>query len=268
MNYENLFSLKGRGGVITGGLGYLGSKITEGLLDFGAKIVVADYEAENKNVALKFRGGVAGLPQDLHILNCDLDKTESIREMFLKTEELIGNIDFLITCAANLGAGVLNTIEDMDDAYWSKGIDGTVGYTFRTIREAVPYLKKSSHASIVNFGSLYAVGAPDPRTYYDTPFSSTPNYGAGKAATVELTKYCAAYLAKYGIRSNSISPGSYPHEDVQKNELFKKRLAEKTMLGRIGYPEDLIGTIVFLVSDASAYVTGINIMVDGGQTAW
>lgn len=260
MGYENLFSLKGRKGVITGGLGYLGSKITEGLLDFGAKIVVADYMIENR----------CAIPQseNLHILECDLGKTESIKEMFIETEKLIGNIDFLITCAANLGAGVLNTIEDMDDAYWNKGIDGTVGYTFRTIREAIPYLKKSDHASIVNFGSLYAVGAPDPRTYYDTPFSSTPNYGAGKAATVELTKYCAAYLAKYGIRSNSVSPGSYPHKDVQENTLFKKRLEEKTMLGRIGYPEDLIGAIVFLVSDASRYITGTNIMVDGGQTAW
>lgn len=260
MSYEKLFSLKGRSGIITGGLGYLGSKITEGLLDFGAKVVVADYVTADKCV----------IPQseNLHILECDLGKAESIKEMFMEAEQLVGNIDFLITCAANLGAGVLNTIEDMDDAYWNKGIDGTVGYTFRTIREAVPYLKKSNHASIVNFGSLYAVGAPDPRTYYGTPFSSTPNYGAGKAATVELTKYCAAYLAKYGIRSNSVSPGSYPHEDVQQNELFKERLAEKTMLGRIGYPEDLIGTIVFLVSDASSYITGINIMVDGGQTAW
>lgn len=273
MGYEKLFSLKGRKGVITGGLGYLGSKITEGLLDFGAQIVIADYKTEDRCIIPQSKeiggGGQEGeFSKTLHILECNLDNTESIKAMFQETEKLVGSIDFLITCAANLGAGVLNTIEDMDDAYWSKGIDGTVGYTFRTIREAIPYLKKSSHASIVNFGSLYAVGAPDPRTYYGTPFSSTPNYGAGKAATVELTKYCAAYLAKYGIRSNSISPGSYPHKDVQENALFKKRLEEKTMLGRIGYPEDLIGSIVFLVSDASRYITGTNIMVDGGQTAW
>ena len=170
--------------------------------------------------------------------------------------------------AANLGTGVLNDIENMDDEYWAKGIDGTVGYTFRTIREAIPYMKRSKGGSIINIGSLYAVGAPDPRTYFDTPFSSTPNYGAGKAATVELTKFCAAYLAKYGIRANSVSPGSYPHINVQENLLFKKRLEEKTMLGRIGYPDDLVGVMIFLASAASKYITGVNIMVDGGQTAW
>ena len=129
-------------------------------------------------------------------------------------------------------------------------------------------MKNSSSSSIINIGSLYAVGAPDPRTYFDTPFSSTPNYGAGKAATVELTKFCASYLAKYGIRANSVSPGSYPHTNVQENEIFKKRLEEKTMLGRIGYPDDLVGVMVFLASSASKYITGVNIMVDGGQTAW
>lgn len=264
MSYENLFSLKDRGVIITGGLGYLGSKIVEGLLDFGAKVVIADY-MEGKKESVTSNDNHY---KNLYILKCSLDQTSSIKEMFKTASNLLESIDILITCAANLGGGVLNTVEDMDDEYWQKGIDGTVGYTFRTIREAIPYLKKSQHASIINFGSLYAVGAPDPRTYYDTPFSSTPNYGAGKAATVELTKYCASYLAKYGIRSNSISPGSYPHKDVQENELFKKRLEEKTMLGRIGYPEDLIGAIIFLASDASAYITGINIMVDGGQTAW
>ncbi|BAK44793.1 SDR family oxidoreductase [Eggerthella sp. YY7918] len=264
MSYENLFSLKDRGVVVTGGLGYLGSKIAEGLLDFGARVVVADYVDGGKELVTK---DVRCFDR-LEIVKCDLDDTESIKELFIKAHEFTKGIDVLITCAANLGAGVLNTVENMDDEYWLKGIEGTVGYTFRTIREAIPYLKESQHASIINFGSLYAVGAPDPRTYYDTPFSSTPNYGAGKAATVELTKYCAAYLAKYGIRSNSVSPGSYPHKEVQENIVFKKRLEEKTMLGRIGYPEDLLGAIIFLASDASAYVTGVNIMVDGGQTAW
>lgn len=264
MNYEKLFSLKNRGVVITGGLGYLGREIVEGLLDFDATVVIADAGTAGKET---FKVTEERL-ENLHIVRCDLDSTESLKEMFKTASALVNNIDILITCAANLGAGVMNTVEDMDDDYWNKGIQGTVGYTFRTIREAVPYLKKSKHASIINFGSLYAVGAPDPRTYYDTPFSSTPNYGAGKAATVELTKYCASYLAKYGVRSNSISPGSYPHPNVQDNALFKQRLEEKTMLGRIGYPEDLIGTVVFLASDASAYITGENIMVDGGQTAW
>lgn len=256
MGYTNLFSLEGCKAVVTGGCGYLGREIVKGLVDFGAEVVVLDWIInEIDDVKVKY-------------IKCDLDNSESIRESLKYAAGESNAIDVLITMAANLGAGVLKDIETMDDAYWTKGIDGTVGYSFRTIREAIPYMKNSKAGSIINIGSLYAVGAPDPRTYFDTPFSSTPNYGAGKAATVELTKYCAAYLAKYGIRANSVSPGSFPHANVQENEVFFNRLKDKTMLGRIGYPNDLVGVMVFLASEASKYVTGINIMVDGGQTAW
>lgn len=248
MDYSELFSLADKKIVVTGGNGYLGSEIVRGLKDFGANVCSIDYSEDAD-------------------IKCNLDNTQELKDVLAKAAGEDKRIDALITMAANLGAGVTTGIEDMDDDYWKKGIDGTVGYTFRTIREAVPYMKNKG-GSIVNIGSLYAVGAPDPRTYFDTPFSSTPNYGAGKAATVELTKYCAAYLAKYGIRVNSVSPGSFPHDNVQENELFKNRLEQKTMLGRIGYPKDLVGVMVFLVSSASEYVTGTNIMVDGGQTAW
>ena len=255
-SYKDLFSLADRKVVITGGCGYLGREIVKGLFDFGAEVVVVDWKITP----------IEGV--DVKYINCDLSDTQNIKDVLKEAAGENECIDILITMAANLGAGVLNDVENMDDEYWAKGIDGTVGYTFRTIREAIPYMKKSNAGSIINIGSLYAVGAPDPRTYFDTPFSSTPNYGAGKAATVELTKFCASYLAKYGIRANSVSPGSYPHENVQENALFKKRLEEKTMLGRIGYPDDLVGVMIFLASDASKYVTGVNIMVDGGQTAW
>lgn len=257
MSYSDLFSLHGKKAVVTGGCGYLGSEIVKGLADFGADVAVIDRDISE----------ISGVSKPVQYVPCDLDQTQSLKDALKKAAGESGRIDVLITMAANLGAGVLNDVETMDDAYWAKGIDGTVGYTFRTIRETIPYMKGSG-GSIINIGSLYAVGAPDPRTYFDTPFSSTPNYGAGKAATVELTKFCAAYLAKYGIRANSVSPGSYPHENVQQNELFSRRLREKTMLGRIGYPEDLVGVMVFLASSASKYITGVNIMVDGGQTAW
>ena len=263
MNYDNaeygeLFSLKNKKVVVTGGCGYLGREIVKGLVDFGAEVAVLDYKISEDT----------RITERISYIECNLDDTDAIKDALKQAASDKGVIDVLITMAANLGAGVLNDVEDMDDAYWKKGIDGTVGYTFRTIRETIPYMKKSEAGSIINIGSLYAVGAPDPRTYFDTPFSSTPNYGAGKAATVELSKFCAAYLAKYGIRVNSVSPGSFPHDNVQENKLFKDRLEAKTMLGRIGYPDDLVGVMVFLASAASKYVTGVNIMVDGGQTAW
>lgn len=257
-NYSDIFSLDGKRAVITGGCGYLGKEIVKGLTDFGAYVTVIDYK-----VSIDSR-----ISENIQYLECNLDNTDEIKDSLKKAAGEDCVIDVLITMAANLGAGVLSDVENMDDEYWKKGIDGTVGYTFRTIREVIPYMKNSEMGSIINIGSLYAVGAPDPRTYFDTPFSSTPNYGAGKAATVELTKFCAAYLAKYNIRVNSVSPGSFPHDNVQENKIFKDRLEAKTMLGRIGYPDDLVGAMVFLASKASKYVTGVNLMVDGGQTAW
>lgn len=262
MNYSKMFSLEGKTSVITGGCGYLGREIVKGFVENGAIVYVLDYNIDNK---IDMEDKIA--ESHIKYIQCDLSNTESIKYCLREAAGERGKIDSLITMAANLGAGVMTTVENMDDAYWQKGIDGTIGFTFRTVREAIPYMK-NNNATIVNIGSLYAVGAPDPRTYFDTPFNSTPNYGAGKAATVEFTKYCASYLAKYGIRVNSVSPGSFPHENVQENTLFKDRLAYKTMLGRIGYPEDLVGAMIYLSSDASKYVTGINIMVDGGQTAW
>ena len=261
MNYTELFSVRGKNVVITGGCGYLGCEIVKGFAENGAEVYVLDYNISN-TIDIPAEVGA-----HIHYIQCDLSQTESIRQSLKEAAGEEGTIHSLITMAANMGAGVMSTIENMDDDFWQKGIDGTIGFTFRTIREALPYMK-NCNATIINIGSLYAVGAPDPRTYFDTPFNSVPNYGAGKAATVELTKYCAAYLAKYGIRCNSVSPGSFPHENVQENKLFKDRLEYKTMLGRIGYPEDLVGAMIFLSSAASQYVTGVNIMVDGGQTAW
>lgn len=236
----------------------MGREVVKGFHDFGADVAVVDWKIDK----------IEGIGHGIEYFQCDLENTDNLRDVLRQAAGDSQIIDILVTMAANLGAGVQNDVENMDDEYWAKGIDGTVGYTFRTIRESIPYMKNSKAGSIINIGSLYAVGAPDPRTYFDTPFSSTPNYGAGKAATVELTRFCAAYLAKYGIRSNSVSPGSYPHTNVQENELFKSRLEAKTMLGRIGYPDDLVGVMVFLASEASKYITGENIMVDGGQTAW
>ncbi len=258
MSYADLFSLRGKKAVVTGGCGYLGSETVKGLADFGADVVVITRKIKE----------IEGLSRPVRYLECDLSDTARLKEVLKEAAGENETIDILLTMASDRGAGVLNDVEDMDDEYWAKGIDGTVGITFRTIRETNQYMKNSKSRSIITVGSLYAVGTPDPRTNFDTPFSSTPNYGAGKAATVELTKFCASYLAKYGIRANCVSPGSCPHPPVQENELFKKRLAEKTMLGRIGYPEDLVGVTVFLASEASAFVTGVNIMVDGGQTAW
>ena len=114
---------------------------------------------------------------------------------------------------------------------------------------------------------MYGIVAPQFDVYNDYPqFINPPHYGAAKAGVVQLTKYYASYLGNKNIQVNAVTPGPFPSETVQQSEGFIKKLEEKTALNRIGKPEDLAGAFVFLSSDASDFITGQNIIIDGGWT--
>jgi gluconate 5-dehydrogenase len=116
---------------------------------------------------------------------------------------------------------------------------------------------------------MYGSVSPQPEVYRDAPqFHNPPAYGAAKAALLQLTRYSACHLAAHGIRVNSVSPGPFPAPAVQANEAFVEELTARVPLGRIGQPGELVGAVVFLLSDAASYVTGANLPVDGGWTAW
>ncbi|WP_269432470.1 SDR family oxidoreductase [Gordoniibacillus kamchatkensis] len=156
----------------------------------------------------------------------------------------------------------------MSDEDWFKGVDGALGTTFRCTREVIPYMEAAGGGSIVNFASMYGIVSPDPAIYGDSGANNPANYGAGKAGVLQFTRYCAAHLASKRIRVNSITPGPFPNPAVQQNEPFLRELCRKTMAGRVGRAEDIVGPVLLLASDASAYMTGSNIVVDGGWTAW
>lgn len=261
--YKNIFSLKKKGIVVTGGYGYLGRKIVEGLLDFGARVVIADAIEDDKFLHAQDCSHAGKL---IHI-KCNLLETESIKEMYAKAEEFLGSIEVLFNCAAYTNYAGTGDADYMSDEVWESGINGTLGMTYKCTREVVPYMKKNNKGCIINFGSLYAHIAPDFRIYPEGG-NSPPNYGAGKAAIVQLTRHCASQFSNYNIRVNSISPGSFPHVKTQEQTEFIKKLSDRTMIGRIGYPEDLLGVSILLASDASIYMTGTNINVDGGTIAW
>ena len=148
-------------------------------------------------------------------------------------------------------------------------MEGVAGSVFKCIREVVPYMEKTG-GSIVNIASMYGVISPNLSMYNDVcaPFLNPVAYGAGKAAVVQMTKYFGAYLVGKGIRVNSISPGTFPSPKVQENKEFVRRLSEKNPVNRIGVLDDIKGPVLFLCSDASRYVVGQNLMVDGGWTIW
>ena len=262
MNYKELFDLKGKICVVTGAVGYLGSKNCKILKDFGATVVGLDireketrYESNEKAYDYFF--------------TCDISSTESIKDCFKKINDKYGKIDVLVNCATyGAGYGKESQIEYMTDEIWQTGIDGSLNSVFRCTREVVPYMKKTG-GSIINYCSMYGLVSPDLRIYGENnPQKNPPNYGAAKAGVAQLTRYSAGALAQYGIRVNCVTPGPFPNPANAQDEEFNKALASKTMLGRFGKSYEMAGAVLLLASSASTFMTGSNIVVDGGWTAW
>ena len=254
-----LFNVRSKVVVITGGSGYLGSAVVKELLKGGALVADADL------APLDIDGA-----DETNFINvvCDVSKTASIKNMFETVKNRFGRIDVLINCATyGAGYGPAGTVNGMNDADWEKGLDGTAGVTFRCTREAIPYFGESG-GNIVNFASMYGVISPDPSIYGTSGQNNPCNYGAGKAAVLQFTRYCAAHLAHLNIRVNAVTPGTFPDPKKAPPVEFMENLKNKTMLKRVGKPGEIAGAVVFLASDASSYMTGANIVVDGGWTAW
>ncbi len=255
----NLFDLKGKTVLITGGYGYLGGAMALGLSHYQANVCVL---ARSES---KFREAFGSDAGRLHFIPCDIANSTSIKSAVITAAEAHGSIDVLINnamyCRGNDPLGI-------SDDDWAFSVDGVVSSVYRCIREAAPIMQKQASGSIINVASMYGIVAPDFAAYENAPESlNPPHYGAGKAAVIQLTKYYAQLLGPQNVRVNSISPGPFPNLDTQRNQDFVSALKERTSLRRIGRPEELIGAAVYLASHASSYVTGQNLVVDGGWTA-
>ena len=257
---EKLFDLTGKTVLVMGGSGNLGTAQVDALAAFGATVISVHIE----DVGEDARENV------IHIV-ADLSDNEAHKAIFERVKRDYGTLDVLINNAAfgggSGGKGINNEIEYFDDDMWQGGIEGNLGLTFRSIRAAVPLMKERG-GSIINIASMYGVVSPDPSIYGDSGNNSPVTYGVAKAGVLQLTRYGAAHLAKYGIRVNAVTPGPFPNERTLANKPFAAKLAEKTMLRRVGERKELVGAIILLASDASTFMTGSNITVDGGWTAW
>ena len=240
--------------VITGGTSGIGRCTAQAMLARGYTVYELSRRAE----------GVAGMQ---HIV-ADVTKEETLAAAVAQILQREDHIDVLINCASyGAGYGKGSQLEYMEDDVFNKGVDGSLGVVFRGMREVVPFMKKTG-GSIINYCSMYGIVSPDLRIYGDNPQKQPPNYGAGKAGVAQITRYAAGSLAQYGIRVNSITPGPFPNPRNQDDAAFNAQLANKTMLGRFGQSYEIAGAILLLASDASSFMTGSNVTVDGGWTAW
>jgi len=261
---QELFDLQSSIAVVTGGAGHLGYAISEALAEAGAEVYIASRNAARcREVARKIEADTGA--SSVNGITVDIRSTESIKQCFAQIAAQSGRIDILVN---NASFGASGAVETMTEDEWLTGIDGTVNGVFRCIQAIVPVMAGSEFSSIINIASMYGMVSPDPSIYGDTGYDNPPNYGAGKAAIIQFTRYAACHLAAKGIRVNTISPGPFPNPEIQKSTQFISNLVKRVPLGRIGQPYEIKGAVVFLASRASTYVTGVNIPVDGGWTAW
>lgn len=252
------FDLTGKTVLITGGYGYLGKAIVESLLYHNANVYVL---ARSK---VEFERAFGDNYKQLHFTFCDITSTESINDAFFKIFNETKSIDALINNAFYSKGQNPFAMEDSD---WQWGIDGVLNSVYRCIRAVLPYFQKCEKGKIINVSSMYGMVAPQFDVYESNPeFLNPPHYGAAKAGVIQLTKYYASLLGPMNITVNAVTPGPFPSVQVQKNEGFVMELSKKTCLGRIGKPEDLAGAFVYLVSDAANFMTGHNLVIDGGWT--
>ena len=262
MRQEGLFSLRGKVAVVTGGYGHLGRSFCKGLAGAGSRVVAAgrDYNGFKRAFG-------KGNNRKITFEQMDISSEESVKTAFENIYKKAKRIDILVNNAVYLRG--FDEPAEISSSDWNYGVDGTLNSVFRCIKLVVPYMKSAKKGSIINISSMYGVVSPDFSIYkgYEGYFSP-PNYGAAKAGVIQLTRYYAVYLARYGIRVNCICPGAFPNPNIVKRKRFIQKLSAKIPMGRIGRPEELEGAIVLLACDASSYMTGQNIIIDGGWTVW
>ncbi|ELR99494.1 SDR family oxidoreductase [Gloeocapsa sp. PCC 73106] len=267
----NQFNLSGQIAVVTGALGRLGPVWIEALLEAGAIVLGIDLAKAEINPAFSKLPGKYP-PETLYLYRGDISDRSRLVEMRDRCLEEIGIPSILVNNAGiDQPPGVVTTyhLEDIPPEVFRQVLEVNVLGAFQVSQIFGAPMLKLKKGSIINIGSLYGSVSPDPR-FYDhidcvPPFLKPPAYGASKAALANLTRYLATHWGPFGVRVNTLSPGGVLGEQ---DEEFKSKFCDRVPLGRMAQTQELVGPLIFLASQASAYVTGIELKIDGGFTAW
>jgi NAD(P)-dependent dehydrogenase (short-subunit alcohol dehydrogenase family) len=269
---RDLFSLDGKTVLVTGAAGIQGSRITRGLAGFGANIACVDIDGEAAaklaaEIENEYSVRAMGIP-------CDVASPEAVSDMTQSACENFGGIDVLHNNAAGKTENVADFFtpaENLKFSVWREIMAVNLDGLF-LVAQAVgkSMIERGQGGSIIQTSSTYGLVGPDPRVYEGSEYlghqiNTPPVYAASKAAVVGLTKYLATYWAPHGIRVNTLVPGGI---ESGQNEIFKENYGRRTPLGRMAHRDEMVGAVVYLASDASSYMTGQEVIVDGGWTAW
>ncbi len=271
------FSLRGRTVAITGTSGMLGARFAGAVAEAGASVVLLDVTepdaGEVEAVRKRCRDGAQVL-----VLSCDVRSDDSVREAHARAEQALGPVDGLVNCAAidavpseaNPGVGANGPFETAPSDVFAATLDVNLHGVVRCCQVFGGAMAARGRGSILNVASTYGIVGPDQRLYASlrasgTPFFKPAVYTASKAGIIGLTRYLAAYWGEAGVRVNTLSPGGV---EAGQDEDFIAAYASRTPLGRMARPDEYDGAVVFLLSDAASYMTGTNLVMDGGFTTW
>jgi NAD(P)-dependent dehydrogenase (short-subunit alcohol dehydrogenase family) len=270
---SNLFDIENRVVVVTGGVGQLGRQFSLSLLERGAKVAVFDLAGAVAGEAKRF--GPAVNNDNLLLVSVDVTKRKSIEAALAQVNAKWGVPQGLINAAAldsppNAPVEENGPFENYPESSWSQVIDVNLKGVFFCCQVAGGQMASAGRGSIINIGSIYGIVSPDQRVYEyrrksGVPFVKPVAYSASKSGLVNLTRYLSTYWARQNVRVNMLTLGGvFNNQDAE----FLKEYCARVPMGRMAREDDYNGAIVFLISDASAYMTGANLVMDGGWTAW
>lgn len=257
----NPFDLEGRRLWVIGGAGYLGQAVVRCLAFRGARVVCADLPGKAQAFVES-----AGLKGVVEIEDCDITCTAETPGWIARCVEQHGE-PHGVAILTYVSTG--KTLADLAPEDFDAVNHGNLTATFVFARDIATRMAQKGGGSIVLFSSMYGSVAPDP-SVYASPMNPNPvEYGVNKAGILQMVRYLAVHFGKLGVRCNAISPGPFPNPGIQSADPpFIGRLSGKTPMGRIGQADEIAGPVAFLLSEASSFITGINLPVDGGWTAW
>ena len=275
MKIQEKFDLTGRVAVVTGGVGLLGAEFCRTLAEAGATVAVVDL---NESASQAVAESLTNSGYQSLAVPADITQPESVNAVVERVMSTFGRIDILVNSAAldpkfdpeAINKGITpGAFEDYPLELWNSALNVNLTGMFLMTQACVkPMLEQEKKGSIINICSTYGLNGPDQRIYIKegTRVAFKPvYYTVTKAGVMGFTKYLAAYYAETEIRVNALTPGGVfnNHE-----EYFVKNYSAKTILGRMAHKDEMNGALLFLASDASSYMTGNNLVVDGGWTAW
>jgi len=265
---EDIFDLKDKVVLVTGAAGLIGSRFCKVLLGAQAWVAAADLQQEKINDLVH---KIKGHDSTISGFEVDITSPASVRILVDQVKERFGSLDVLVHCAAldpkfdqENKDKHHQSFEDFPLDMWQQALDVNLTGAFLCVQEAARVMKMQGKGNIILISSIYGLVGPDQRLYQEGSFKP-PYYSVSKAGILGLTRYVAAYYANSPIRINALSPGGiYNNHDKDFTEAYSSR----SILGRMADISELDGALLFLASDASSYMTGANLVVDGGWTAW